>query len=91
MCAHRSSQSKRIAPKQTATARIAKRGRKRAIAESSGIFLSDAEVPAPPLARGRPATMEKGGSKAPGGKPNKPEKRRLTPKNNAVDYAHATD
>lgn len=35
--------------------------------------------------------MEKGGSKAPGGKPNKPEKRRLTPKNNAVDYAHATD
>lgn len=90
MCAHRSSQSKRIGPKQTATARIAKRERKRAIAESSGILLSDAKAPAP-LARGRHATMEKGGSKAPGGKPNKPEKRRLTPKNNAVDYAHATD
>ena len=89
MCAHRSSQSKRIAPKQTATARIAKRGRKRAIAESSGIFLSDAEVPAP-LARGQSATAEEGGSKTPGGKPDRPKKRKLTSKNNAVDYAHAT-
>lgn len=40
-------QSKRIGPKRTATARIAKHGRKRAVAESSGFFLSDAGAPAP--------------------------------------------